>query len=319
LVAMSGVVSHLAWLLGHGRNEKKASTAKLKLYKIDEVDRYQRSNPYITSGYRHRLNALDCVKSALRLHNETVNIWTHLAGFLVFSALLIRDAWLPVTLADWLVLAAVLVCYQACMILSSLFHTFTCHSEHVSQRCLCLDLAGISLAVLASYLSGVYYAFWCNPGWRDFYLLTVAGMFLVAAGAQLHPKFSSEAYFRLRLSLFTGWAAYGLVPTAHWLALNGGLSSDDPVVLSILARILLMYAICAVALIFYLARLPERLLPGWVDIIGHSHQWWHVLIFAALLFWHRTGVSFALLRVYEGCAWQSGASTAAEIVSLWPF
>ncbi len=141
-----------------------------RLYKIDEVEEYQRSNPYIRSGYRHRLSALACLLSTFSLHNETVNIWTHLLGFVFFAGLLVRDLLLvlpshlqlleKMALADLLVLVGVLVCYQACMILSSLFHTFTCHSQRVSERCLSLDLVGITLALLATYLSGIYYAFW---------------------------------------------------------------------------------------------------------------------------------------------------------------
>ena len=30
-------------------------------------------------------------------------------------------------------------------------------------------------------------------------------------------------------------------------------------------------------------------------------QWWHVLIFFALLFWHQTGLKFALFRLKHGC------------------
>ena len=72
-----------------------------------------------------------------------------------------------------------LIFFQACMILSSLYHTFTCHSPKWSGTCLTLDLIGIIMAILATYLSGIYYAFWCEPYWRDFYLTTVGGFFII--------------------------------------------------------------------------------------------------------------------------------------------
>ena len=53
----------------------------------------------------------------------------------------------------------------------------------------------------------------------------MAGIFVVAALAQLWPKFAS--YYWLRLSLFCAWAAYGVVPTAHFVVLNGGLGRSD--------------------------------------------------------------------------------------------
>ncbi len=84
-----------------------------------------------------------------------------------------------------------------------------------------------------------------------------------------------------------------------------------------------MYALCALALVFYVSKLPERALPGLVDIIGHSHQWWHLLIFVALLFWHQTGITFALFRLNAGCS-HGGDGTllnqeALDELKLWPF
>ena len=48
----------------------------------------------------------------------------------------------------------------------------------------------------------------------------------MAALAQLWPRFAS--YYWLRLSLFCAWAAYGVVPTAHFVILNGGLGRLVP-------------------------------------------------------------------------------------------
>ena len=45
----------------------------------------------IYSGYRKRLEYQDCLKSIFKLHNETVNIWTHLLGFLIFFVLMVKD------------------------------------------------------------------------------------------------------------------------------------------------------------------------------------------------------------------------------------
>ena len=46
-----------------------------------------------------------------------------------------------------------------------------------------------------------------------------------------------------------------------------------------LPKIIVMYTICGFAFFFYVTKFPERLLPGFLDILGHSHQWWHVFIF----------------------------------------
>eukprot|EP01083_Nonionella_stella_P085425 236906_1 len=56
---------------------------------VSEVSAYLIDNPYIIRGYRKTLSWGNCVRSLFTLHNETLNIWTHFGGFLIFLALLI--------------------------------------------------------------------------------------------------------------------------------------------------------------------------------------------------------------------------------------
>ena len=69
---------------------------------------------------------------------------------------------------------------------------------------------GITLALLATYLSGIYYAFWCHPVARDFYLVTVGALFLLATTIQFVPSLASEKFAKYRVRLFFLWAAYGV-------------------------------------------------------------------------------------------------------------
>jgi len=102
-----------------------------KLLKIDEVDEFYRSNPFIRSGYREPSDIVNCLKSVLAFHNETVNIWSHFLGFVFFLGLFINALMtLPlnkVSVMDLAILVSTMLCYQACMFLSSLFHTFSSH------------------------------------------------------------------------------------------------------------------------------------------------------------------------------------------------
>jgi len=47
-------------------------------------------NLWSTPRYRPALDYVDCLRSILRIHNETVNIWSHLLGFIFFTACLVR-------------------------------------------------------------------------------------------------------------------------------------------------------------------------------------------------------------------------------------
>lgn len=308
----SGAPAITATFLDGGKSSEVVKRRRIRLHKITDVDETtrQNSNPFILTGYRNRLGSVDCLRSLFQLHNETINIWSHLIGFAFFAGLFVHDLILVipavtedgtrVSKADFLILSTLLICYQATMVLSSLYHTFSCHaSDSFMYACLSLDILGITLGLMGTFLSGIYYAFWCDPGWRDFYLLTVGGLFLAATALQLAPeRYSTHPkYATVRISLFFLWAVYGFVPTIHWTVMQWG----GPVVMVMVPRILVMYAVCGAAFFFYLTKMPERLAPGLVDIIGHSHQWWHVLIFLALLFWHKSGLKFAVFRLKHGC------------------
>ena len=62
----------------------------LNLVRVSEVPDPMRYI-FITSGYRPCLNWSSCIRSILIIHNETINIWTHLLGFCYFFWLLVAN------------------------------------------------------------------------------------------------------------------------------------------------------------------------------------------------------------------------------------
>jgi predicted membrane channel-forming protein YqfA (hemolysin III family) len=127
--------------------------------------------------------------------------------------------------------------------------------------------------------------------WLSFYQISVVLIFLLTVCLQIIPPLvhcSSSSYsesadlFRWRMVLFTGWAAYGLVPSIHFLFLRG---FNDEYVQFLLPRILGMYVISTIAFLFYVSKFPERAFVGKINFLGTSHQIWHLLIFVALSYW----------------------------------
>ncbi|TDH72396.1 hypothetical protein CCR75_002756 [Bremia lactucae] len=49
---------------------------------------YLADNSYIRSGYRLHYSARDCFLSLFELHNETLNVWTHMVGSFIFLTLM---------------------------------------------------------------------------------------------------------------------------------------------------------------------------------------------------------------------------------------
>lgn len=281
-----------------GNNHLKCSN-NFKLLTFGEAPSHLQFNPFILTGYRGYLPTKICLESVFWWTNETINIWTHIFGWMLFLGLTLYDLLLlniHASLTDKFIVGMLLVCFQICMILSSLYHTFSCRSEKDYWCFLTYDLLGISLSLLAIYLSGIYYAFWCHKEWQQFYLLTVLFIFLIAMVLQV-PRFNVSS--NLKLAVFVAWAAYGVVPTFHWVLIMGGTA--NPVVQLLLPRVLGMYAISGFAFFIYITKIPERFFVGAVDYIGSSHQWWHFFVVLALYYWHNTGIKYVEYRMNHGC------------------
>ncbi|VVC96240.1 progestin and adipoQ receptor family member 3 [Leptidea sinapis] len=271
-----------------------------QLLKYEEAPVYLQHNPFIRDGYRKLLPTRLCWESIFWWTNETMNIWTHIFGFFLLLMLTINDLAIiniHATVTDKTVAGILFSCFLICMASSALYHTFSCRSEHDYNTFLMYDLFGIALSLLAIYTSGVYYAFWCNHYLKTFYMLSVTIIFTVAMVLQI-PRLAVP--YPVKMCVFIGWAAYGVLPTMHWTYVMGGF--HNPMVQIFFPRVIGMYIISGTAFAIYAFKIPERWYPGKVDYVGHSHQWWHVLVLGALYYWHNTAMMYVQYRMNHGCA-----------------
>ena len=72
----------------HNCDMKRSSPTQL--LSVQEVPEFAKEIS-IETGYRACLGYDGCIKSIFKLHNETVNIWTHLLGFVFFFCLMVKD------------------------------------------------------------------------------------------------------------------------------------------------------------------------------------------------------------------------------------
>ncbi|KAM4052900.1 progestin and adipoQ receptor family member 3 isoform 2-T2 [Anomaloglossus baeobatrachus] len=256
----------------------------IRLYTYEQIPLFLKDNPYITDGYRAYLPSRLCLKSLFILSNETVNIWSHLLGFLLFFSLGVYDMMLVLPSAnasreDFVICSICLFCFQVCMLCSVGYHLFCCHrSEKTSRRWMALDYAGISIGILGCYVSGVFYAFYCN---------------------NIHPSYLTQQWHRLRSIIFCSVSGYGVIPTVHWIWLNGGIGAS--IVQEFAPRVIVMYLISASAFLFYISKVPERYFPGQLNYLGSSHQLWHILAVVMLYWWHQSTVYIMQYRHSQPC------------------
>ncbi|KAI1660414.1 HlyIII-domain-containing protein [Daldinia decipiens] len=285
----------------------------LALY--EEIPDWYQDNPYIRRGYRPVSNsARVCFGSWLYLHNETVNIFTHLvpAIALFISGL----AYLVSRLQhrnsnDAGVVAILLLSATACLGLSCAYHTLMCHSREVEALWLRLDFVGIILLILGSLISGVYVGFWCETLERNIYWSMasnshsqftsliiplavprstkpskhhIGSLAAISIIIVLAPTFQGPKWRTLRLLTFVCTGFSGLAPIIHGIVMFGFAQMMKQ---SGLPYYLAEGGLFLIGAIVYATRFPESISPGLFDIYGSSHQIFHVLVVLA------TGVHLA--------------------------
>ncbi len=153
----------------HISSEHATSEKKPHLITYDELPTWYRDNEYIVGAYRpESFSTSACFASLAYMHNETVNIYTHMIPAVVF---LFAQAFILVLLhqkfpeakpLDYVVFSFFLLSACVTMSLSFLYHTLMNHSMSVSYLWLRLDLEPHSL--LGSNMYCQWYCRSCKNG-----------------------------------------------------------------------------------------------------------------------------------------------------------
>ncbi|KAF8971121.1 hemolysin-III related-domain-containing protein [Flammula alnicola] len=261
----------------------KHSFQGVRLIKYSDLPQQWRNNPFVTHGYRfipiERWPLL--VMSLFTLHNEFLNIHTHLIPFLLWGINFIPliNSTHTFDTPEVLFMAFALLCLSS----SALWHTMSGCADHRSMdMCARVDYVGIGWLISASVGTVVHYGFQCHPSIGHAFLGLCLATGIAGNVFPFMAWFNKHEYRFYRIGFFLTLAFSGIGPMVALSYLHSWKEMHDfvsPVVPSLLSYI--------IGLVFYAAHFPERIVPAHIqrklDMIGGgSHAIWHCFIVLAV-------------------------------------
>ena len=279
---------------------------------FESLPLWLKDNEFLRRHYRPPMYSFrGCIKSLFRMHTETLNIWTHLLGFIFFAvvtvsvycfqdffAQLFQDG-VTISSLPWQE-QVVLNCFFAgamiCLLCSFSFHMFSNHSESMYYVFSRLDYTGIAVLITGSCIPAFYYGFYCKYISLIVHLTLVTILGCSCVVVSLWKKFSLPKFRAMRFSVFVLFGLYGVIPAAQ-VGIQDGLTDDN---YHALIGLLVMALLYIAGAWLYVLRIPERFIPGWFDVWASSHQWFHVCVVAAAVVHYDTLLGMVKTRLDLG-------------------
>ena len=261
--------------------QKESRSRPNELVNFDEVPPFFQE-PFIISSYRKcDSSAWYCLRSLFQATNETINIWSHILAFVVFvirfvSVFLKHKPW-----EDSYVYPLLCFAFGICFVLvmSVGAHLFNCMSIKARHICFFFDYAAISVY---TFTAGQVFYFYSRPVETNSFIFDSPALFLGISAAISFSSTLACCYSFCNRGRFDAAVKSGtycsswLFNTSPYLTMlllcDTTCSSSSSV--HYFSRHCFFYAGGTLAYVF---RIPERLMIGVFDVLGHSHHFLHIL------------------------------------------
>ncbi|THH04497.1 hypothetical protein EW145_g5482 [Phellinidium pouzarii] len=257
-----------------------------------------RNNPWVNRGYRFiPLNKWPIILLSLfAIHNETLNIHTHMIPLLHSAIRFAFSLNYTTSLLDWPE-----IFYTAfamlCLFSSVVWHTMSgCAHYGGMELCARVDYVGIGWLISASVGTLVYYGFSGHSQAAGLYLSLCLVTGIAGSIFPFMTWFNDRKHkVPARVAFFVGMAFTGLAPLAHlsyYFGFMNMMAFIRPIIPSFISYI--------IGLVFYVTHVPERFIYSerisrWTDWLGGgSHAIWHAFIVLAI-YQHKWGMRMARL------------------------
>jgi adiponectin receptor len=266
-------------------NATSESYYRCQLQEWKDLARWRQDNKYIISGYRTPSGSFwKSLESLTHIHNETVNVYSHLLGGFLFLGLFFYVLWkinqqyTTIRHVDYIVFVAFFVGIITCFFLSAFFHTIANHSETVAARGVQLDYAGIVLLMWGAVMPSIYYGFYCDPKLQKVYWIVLSSVAFGYVLVTFNRRLQSSQLRPYRAVMYTALGVSATIPIVHGVLIHGWEIQNKRISFT---YVFLTAGLDLVAAVIYSIRFPERWHPIRFDIYGQSHQLLHVIVVLA--------------------------------------
>jgi len=261
---------------------------------------------YILSGYRSQKNKLNCFISIFNIHNETINIWTHMTCLIYYIYILIAK-----NNNNNIIIKLYEIISIICFAMSTCYHTYMPMSHKNYLLLLKLDLFSIILNIVTSNILIFYYWFWCYKTIRNMYIY-ISGLYMgIGIGIVTLMKIDIIKNYNYILAYYSIYNVGIIISYIHIYNMTDG-DVDKIIKYNFIKPMKYFFG----GFIIYTTKIPEKLFPKKFDIIGNSHQLWHIFSSFGIYFYHEEIIKNIEYRKIDNCYYclASNASVTPALI-----
>ena len=187
----------------------------------------------------------------------------------------------------------------ACLLFSTVCHTYCCVGCEESAALWRLDYFGIAVLIVTSFYPMVYYSYYCLPKWRDMYLGGITVLGCLAVIPTYMRRFQHKDYTHLRAVLFSALGLFGIFPIFQQMLFVWHIV-PTPMAEAFAWEMIMAFCYLFGAFLFA-NTIPEKWSPGNFDLIGCSHNLFHFLVVYAAFAHYKASVIYLTWRDHFTC------------------